>query len=380
MEEDLASIKRVPFLDLSREIKPIRTRIDSALNKIMYNTTDFILGESVGEFEKNFSNYISTQFCVGVANGTDALEMAVASLGLSETDEIITQANTYVATCFGVTNTCPTPILKIVDIDPSTFQMDLDDLERNITPQTKAVIIVHITGSCCNMSRLMDIVKLNNLVLIEDCAQSHGAQFGVWPLGSFGDISTFSFYPGKNLGAFGDGGAICTSSKDRYTLFQKMRNNGSIEKYKHETAGRNSRLDTIHAAVLNIKLSGLTGNNQKRRNIAEEYRSALTALPEITLPRIEFECEPVYHLYVIQAERRDELKAYLESKQIGVGIHYPTPIRLLECYRDIDPPLNICENAEMVSRTMLSLPMFPNLTSDEIQYVANTIWDFYNHT
>jgi len=368
----------IPFLDLKREIIPIKSDIESVLNTIIFKNTNFILGKELNQFERNFATYTANEYCVGVANGTDALEIAVQSLDLDENDEIITQANTYVATCFGITNN--NKKLKLVDIDPDTYQMDLNELERNITSNTKVVIIVHLTGSCCNMDKLMEIVKKHNLILIEDCAQSHGAYFNDKRLGSYGLLSTFSFYPGKNLGAFGDGGAICTSNVALYTRIQKIRNNGSIEKYKHEIMGRNSRLDTLQAGILDIKLSRLDDNNDKRRTNAQLYCQLLQSIPDIQLPKIEDKCIPVYHLFIITTQQRDKLKQYLTDNGIGVGIHYPISIAKLQCYDNYFEEKYFEDkypHAQNNSNTILSLPMFPDLTEPEITTVCDAIKQFY---
>ena len=363
----------IPFLDLTRELIPIREELTKKIDNIIFEKTNFILGDELPVFEQNFANYINTGYCVGVANGTDAIEIAVNSLGLQTEDEIITQANTYVATCFGVTNN--NLKLKLVDVVEDTYQMDLDKLEQSISPKTKVIIIVHLTGSCCNMERLMEIIKKHNLILIEDCAQSHGAYYNSKRLGSFGILSTHSFYPGKNLGAFGDGGAICTSNYDLYHKLQKIRNNGSIEKYKHEMFGRNSRLDTLQAAILDIKLRNLDINNEKRRKNAQKYCDLLKYVVEIQLPKIQEGCEPVFHLFIIRAYKRDELKKYLEQRNIGVGIHYPICIPKLKCYENYFE--GSYEYAEKNSANILSLPMFPDLTEDEIKRVCDLIIDFY---
>ena len=254
--------------------------------------------------------------------------------------------------------------------------MDLDKLEKSINPKTKAIIIVHLTGSCCNMDRLMDIVNNNNLILIEDCAQSHGAYFNGKRLGSFGLLSTFSFYPGKNLGALGDGGAICTNNDKLALKIRKMGNNGCIEKYKHEILGRNSRLDTFHASVLDIKLARLDMTNEKRRNVAKLYCELLKNVSEIELPIIEDGCVPVYHLFIIRCYKRDELKKYLNDKDIQTGIHYPISIADLECYNGIFDKSQF-PNAIDNSKKILSLPMYPNLPEEDIKKVCNEIIDFY---
>ena len=366
-------MSNIPFLDLSRELIPIKEELKTKMDEIMFKKTNFILGKELDTFEENFANYITTKHCIGVANGTDAIEIAVKSLDLSSDDEIITQANTYVATCFGVTNN--NIKLKLVDIDKATYQMDLDQLEEKITEKTKVIIVVHLTGSCCNMDRLMSIVDKHDIILIEDCAQSHGAYYDEKRLGSYGLLSTHSFYPGKNLGAFGDGGAICTSEPHLYNKIMKIRNNGSIEKYVHEIFGRNSRLDTLQAAILDIKLKHMDKNNAKRRKNAELYCKLLQNTSEIQLPVIEYGCEPVYHLFVIRSYKRDELKTYLEQHGVATGIHYPISISKLKCYENYfeeEYPL-----AENNSQIILSLPMFPDLTEHEITRVCNAIIDFY---
>lgn len=365
-------MKNIPFLDLSRELIPIKEELQIKMNSII-EETDFILGKDLDIFENNFAKYITTDYCVGVANGTDALEMVVQALNLNRDDEIITQANTYVATCFGVTNNKIK--LKLVDIDADTYQMDLDELERKLTKKTKVVIVVHLTGSSCNMERLISIIQKNNLLLIEDCAQSHGAYFNDKRLGSFGILSTHSFYPGKNLGAFGDGGAICTSDYDLYHKLQKIRNNGSIEKYKHEIFGRNSRLDTLQAGILDVKLARLDKNNEKRRTNAEIYCKSLANIVEIQLPKIEVGCVPVYHLFIVRAYKRDELKKWLQENGVSTGVHYPISISNLKCYENYFEEKY--ERAKQNSESILSLPMFPDLTEEEIKRVCELIIDFY---
>lgn len=367
----------IPFLDLKRELISIRKKIENKINEIIFEKTNFILGNELEVFENNFSKYMDVKHCIGVANGTDAIEIAVNCLNLNSDDEIITQANTYVATCFGVTSNKIK--LKLVDIDEETYQMNLDELEKKITSKTKVIIVVHLTGSCCNMDKLMEIVNKYDLILIEDCAQSHGACFHGKKLGSYGLISTHSFYPGKNLGAFGDGGAVCTSNQDICYKIQQIRNNGSIEKYKHEIFGRNSRLDTIQAAILDIKLCNLDDNNEKRRMNAKLYFELLENVCEIKLPKIEDGCLPVYHLFIIivKNEKRDKLKTYMENNNIGVGIHYPISISNLKCYENYFQ--DNCINAEKNSKNILSLPMYPDLTVEEINIVCSIIKQFFNN-
>ena len=366
----------IKFLDLKKETKQIENKIKDKMNDIFFNKTNFIMGEEVSEFENNFSKYINIDHCIGVANGTDALEIAVKALNLNENDEIITQANTYVSTCFGISNN--NILLKIIDIDKNTYQMDLNLLEKSITNKTKAIIIVHLTGSCCNMDKLIEIIKKYKLILIEDCAQCHGALYNNKRLGTYGLISTFSFYPGKNLGAFGDGGAICTNNSELALYIRKYRNNGCIDKYKHEIIGRNSRLDTFNASILNIKLNNLDLNNFKRRENAMYYNILLKNIEDVEIPKIENLCIPVYHLYIIRTTFRDSLQDYLKKKNIETIIHYPISIYELECYTNklnsSDYPSNAIEN----SKKILSLPMYPDLDKKEIEYICDCIKNFFN--
>jgi len=366
----------IKFLDLQKEILPIEAKLKEKMNEIFFKKTNFILGDDVYEFENNFSKYIDMNYCISVANGTDALEIAVNSLNLEKDSEIITQANTYVSTCLGVSNN--NLKLKIVDINKNTYQLDLDLLEKSITEKTKVILIVHLTGSCCNMNRLMDIVNKYNLILIEDCAQSHGAMYDNKKLGTFGLLSTFSFYPGKNLGAFGDGGAICTNNEKLAIYIKKYRNNGCIEKYKHEIIGRNSRLDTFNAAVLNLKLNRLDLNNSKRREVANYYNSLLKNIDNIDIPEIENLCNPVYHLYIIKTSYRDALQNFLKNKNIETGIHYPISIYETDCYKNKLNSSEIPKNAIENSKRILSLPMYPDLDKKSILYICNCINDFFN--
>lgn len=364
----------IKFLDLKSEIDEIRDKIQKNVERILYTNTNYILGEETKLFEKNFAEYIDVTHCIGVGNGTDALEIAVNSLNLNNDDEIITQGNTFISTCLGISNN--NLKINLVDINPNTYQMDLDLLEKSITKRTKAIIIVHLTGSCCNMDKLMEIVKKYNLILIEDCAQSHGAFFKSRKLGSFGLLSTFSFYPGKNLGALGDGGAICTNDDNLALKIKKIRNTGCIEKYNHEIIGRNSRLDTFQASILDIKLLRLDMNNEKRRNNAQLYNKLLRNVSEIELPILEKGCIPVCHLFMIKCKNRNKLQKYLNNENIETGIHYPISVADLPCYKGIFDKSEL-KNSITNSHKILSLPMYPNLPEKDIKKVCKKIIDFY---
>lgn len=363
---------KVNFLDLKKNYNTIQDEINTELQNL-FNNCDFIFGKKVSEFENNFANYLGIKHFIGCGNGTDALEIAVKCLDLKDDDEVIVQGNTYIASCLGVVNN--NIKLVLCDIDPSTNMIDLEKLKNKITNKTKAIIIVHLFGIVPNMDDVLDICKDNNLYLIEDCAQAHGALWKNKKVGSFGDISCFSFYPGKNLGAFGDGGGIGTNNDEFNERLRKIANLGCKIKYNHELIGRNSRLDTIQAAILNIKLKYLDDNNNKRRYNASLYNKYLSGIKNIELPKYDSDCTPVFHLYVIKCNYRDELKKYLEHKNITCLIHYPISISDTEAMNQFN--FNDVENCINNSNKILSLPMYPELTEDEIIYVCNNINNFF---
>ena len=364
---------KIKFLDLKKNIEPIKKEIAEATHKVIENTS-FIMGENVASFENNFSKYNNTKYCLGVGNGTDALEIAVKSLDLPKDSEIITQSNTFVATCLGILNNNIN--LRLVDCFEDNFMMDYTKLEDKITSKTKAIIVVHLYGHCANMDKIMEIANKYNLYVIEDCAQAHGCLYNNKKVGSIGDIGCFSFYPGKNLGAFGDGGGIITNNELLYNKMKLIRNIGSNKKYYHEIIGRNSRLDTIQAAVLDVKLKYLNENNNKRRIVAEKYVELLKDISGIELPKIEEYCLPVYHLFVIKTEKRDELQKYLKEKNIDTIIHYPISISELNAIKEHNKDTNL-EISLKNSKRILSLPMYPELEMHEINYVCDKIKDFF---
>jgi len=360
----------VKFLDLYENYKTMKDDIDKSIQGVI-DKTQFINGPDVGSFEREFADFIGTKHCVGVGNGTDALEIAIASLELPSGSEIITQPNTFIATVLGISYNNLTPVF--VDIDPNTMMIDHTKIESSITSKTKALCIVHLYGCSPNMDEIMEIVKKYDLILIEDCAQSHGALYRGQRLGTFGKISCFSFYPGKNLGCFGDGGAICTSDDAIQSKVMRLRNLGSERKYYHDIIGRNSRLDTIQAAVLRVKLKNLDNNNEKRRILANKYMENLKDLSGIILPTVEDECTPVWHLFVIRVKdgNREKLQQFLKTNGVDTIIHYPIPVHKQEAYRHYNSEAYpICED---VSSEILSLPMYPELQNDDIEYVCKVI-------
>lgn len=362
----------IKFLDLKNNYLLIKDEIVEEFNNLFENC-DFIHGNKVKIFENNFANYIGIKHFIGCANGTDALEIAVKSIELEKDDEIIVQGNTYIATCFGVINNDVK--LVLCDIEPDTHMISINNLKQKITNKTKAIIIVHLYGMMPNMDEIVKICEINNITLIEDCAQAHGATWNGKKAGSFGKISCFSFYPGKNLGAYGDGGGIGTNDDILNEKIRKIANLGCKIKYNHELLGRNSRLDTLQAGFLNVKLKYLDSWNESRRINASIYNDNLKDISEIKTINIIDGCVPVYHLYVIKTNKRDELKKYLEDKGITCLIHYPISIGETEALKD--KKFEDIENCVQNSKEIISLPMYPELTKEEINYVCEHIKNFF---
>ena len=363
---------KVEFLNLSKGISSIKSEIKEKIDNVIDNTS-FILGKEVEVFEKNFAEYSGFSHFIGCANGTDALEIAVQSLELSEGDEIIVQGNTYIATCLSVVNNKLN--LVLCDIDKDTNMISIDDIENKITNKTKAIIVVHLYGLVPDMDKIESICEKNKLTLIEDCAQAHGAKWKGKPVGSFGKLACFSFYPGKNLGAFGDAGGIGTNDDFLKDKIQKIKNLGCKIKYHHEVIGRNSRMDTIQAVVLDTKLRFLESNNAKRRQNAQIYMDNLQDIDNICLPYVHSESLPVFHLFVIMTDYRDELQKYLGENGVTTLIHYPISISETDAFK----PSNFTnvDNCITNSGRILSLPMYPELEESEILYVCKHINNFF---
>lgn len=362
----------IKFCDLNKNYKEIKDEVNISINNNLQKC-NYILGDEVKLFENNFASYIGVKYCIGVGNGTDALEIAICALDLPPESEIIVQGNTYIATCLSVINNSYK--LVLCDVDKDTHMINIDEIKKKITHKTKAIILVHLYGFMTNMDKILEICEKYNLYLIEDCAQSHGATYLNKRAGSFGIMSCFSFYPSKNLGAYGDGGCIATNDDKLNEKIRKLSNLGCKIKYNHEIIGRNSRLDTIQASILNVKLKYLDTNNNKRLNNALLYSELLGKNQNIILPIILKETIPVYHLYVIRAKKRDLLQKYLSAHGIETLIHYPVPLcntPALQSYID-----NITKNVSELCDEIISLPMYPELERDEIIYICNKINDFY---
>jgi len=363
---------RVPFVDLAAQYATIAEEIDEATSKVLHRT-DFILGRDVGLFEEEFAALCETEYAVGVDSGTSALELALRAYGIGPGDEVITAANTFIATALAISYTGATPIL--VDVDPQTYTMDISGLERAITDRTKAAIPVHLYGHPADMDPILDLAQQHGLVVIEDACQAHGAKYKGKRVGSLGHAAAFSFYPAKNLGAYGDGGMVLTNDERVAESLQMLRNVGQREKYHHLLKGYNHRLDTLQAAVLRVKLHYLDAWNAARRRHAHLY-DELLAHSSVAVPAEADYAESIYHLYVIRVADRDTLRAYLRDKGIATGIHYPIPIHLQPAYRDLGYGQGSFPVTEEYARQILSLPMYAELTPDSIEYVAETVRDF----
>jgi dTDP-4-amino-4,6-dideoxygalactose transaminase len=364
----------INFVDLKKNYEGIKDKISEEFNSL-FDNCDFINGKKVTIFENNFAEYLRVKHFIGCANGTDALEIAVKCLDLTPDDEVIVQGNTYIATCLGVLNN--NVKLVLCDVVKETHMIDIELLKQKITSKTKAIIVVHLYGLMPNMDKLMDICRDNNLYLIEDCAQAHGALWNGKKAGTFGDLSCFSFYPGKNLGAYGDGGGIGTNNDLYNEKIRKMINIGSKIKYNHEILGRNSRLDTIQASFLNVKLENLDLWNSMRRTNANIYANKLAEVGDLEFPLVENGCTPVYHLYVIRTKYRDALKKFLDEKKIQCLIHYPISVAETDAMKQFQYDLNDVKNCVDNAKEILSLPMYPELEIHEIDYICNAIKSFF---
>lgn len=360
---------KIPLVDLKVQYLSLKPEIDQAIQRVIDNS-DFILGKEVELFEKEFAAFSEAKYGVGVASGTDALHLSLLALGIGPGDEVITAANTFVATVLAISYTGARPVL--VDIDPENYNMDPSLIKKAVTKRTKAIIPVHLFGQPANMDPIMEIARKYNLKVIEDACQAHGAEYKGRKAGSISDIGCSSFYPGKNLGAYGDGGMVLTNNEEVVQKIRMLRNYGSRIKYHHEFRGFNSRLDTIQAAILRVKLKRLEEWNEARRRHALEYNELLKDANVIT-PKEEDYARHVYHLYVIRVKERNELLEYLKSKGISTGIHYPIPIHLLETYQDLGYKKGSFPITEKYVNEILSLPMYPELREEQINYVAEAI-------
>lgn len=357
------------FLPLEHELdKDIRAAFER-----VYTNSWYIKGKEDIAFESNFARYCNTKYCVGCGNGLDALMLSLKALGIGGGDEVIIPSNTYIATALAVTYVGAIPIF--VEPDIRTFNINPVNIEKSITNKTRAIMPVHLYGQACDMDAIMEIASKYNLYVVEDCAQAHGALYKGKKVGSFGDVAGFSFYPGKNLGALGDAGAVVSNNEEIIKKVISLGNYGSDYKYHHIYKGNNSRLDELQAAFLSAKLPYLDKINEERRRIANYYIDNINN-PEIILPYVIKESKPVWHIFAIRSKRRDELEKYLYDNGISTNKHYPIPMHMQECYKDLGIRKGELPVAEKISATELSLPMYYGMTDEQVQYIIKKINEF----
>ena len=363
---------KIPFVSFLPMEKELDKDLRAAFERV-YTRSWYIEGVEDEVFEKAFAEYCGTDYCVGVGNGLDALVMALKGLGVGTGDEVIVPSNTYIATALAVTYVGAIPVF--VEPDIRTFNINTALIESAVTDKTKAIMPVHLYGQSCDMDPILEIAKKHNLFIVEDCAQAHGATYKGKKIGTFGDAAGFSFYPGKNLGALGDAGATITDNKELADKIRAYGNYGSDYKYHHIYKGNNSRLDEMQAAFLAAKLPYLERMNMERRRIAQMYLDGIKN-PEVVLPFVPDYTVPVWHIFGIRCKRRAELEKFLNEKGIGTNKHYPIPMHLQECYKDLGFKEGDFPIAEEISATELSIPMYYGMTDEQIQYVIDCINEF----
>ncbi|MDX6290618.1 MAG: hypothetical protein QOH42_2417 [Blastocatellia bacterium] len=362
-------MKNIPLVGLFDQYQTIKPEIDAAIENIITKSA-FVGGEEVRNFEAEFAAYCETKACVGVGNGTDAIYLTLRAMGVGPGDEVITVAQTFIATSEAISMTGARPVF--VDIKDDTMLMDPALLEQAITPRTKVIVPVHLYGQTCDLDAIMEIADRHGLKVIEDAAQAHGARWRGRRAGSIGDAACFSFYPGKNLGAFGDGGAVVSQDEDLIERIRMLANHGRLEKYTHKMEGVNSRLDGLQAAILRVKLRHLDEWNQSRRRHADFYFETLSG-SELRMPVVDENAQPVWHLFVVRVSDREAFQQKLKEEGIATGVHYPIPLHLQPAYEYLEIPLGSLPVTEQVSREVVSLPMYPELTEEQLAKVAGSI-------
>jgi dTDP-4-amino-4,6-dideoxygalactose transaminase len=362
----------IPLVDLKAQYASIKPEIDGAMQRIVSNTS-FILGKEVAEFEKNFAAFCNAQYCVGADSGTAALHLALLILGVQAGDEVITTTHTFIATAEVISLIGAKPVF--VDIDSRTYNIDPSKIEQAITPRTKVIMPVHLYGQPAEMDAILDIARKHNLRVIEDAAQAHGAEYRGRRAGTMGDIACFSFYPGKNLGAYGDAGALVTNNAEFAERARMLRDHGRRDKYLHQVVGYGYRLDALQAAILGAKLPHLDAWNARRREIADQYTDLLTNT-EIVTPYVPPHIKPVFHIYCIRHKNRDGLLKHLKERGIEAGIHYPVPLHLQPVYENLGYKRGDFPHTEQAADEILSLPLYPELTNDQVQFIVDAVKEF----
>ncbi len=374
---------KVPFLDLKAQYNSIKEEVLPAIFDVLDNTA-YVMGKPVFNFEEQFAKEHNVKYCSGVSAGTDGNHIVLWGLGVGHGDEVIIPANTFIATAWGATLCGATPVF--VDCHPESYNLDPAKVEAAITPKTKAIVAVHLYGQPADMDPLKAIAEKHNLYLVEDAAQAHFAEYKGKRIGGLSDACSFSFYPGKNLGAYGEGGAVTTNNDELAGKFKMIRDHGAVEKYHHEMYGHNYRMEGIQGAVLGVKLNHLGKWTDGRRRVAAKYRELLSDIEQIKLPTEMDYSKHVYHLFVIQvngeegkerSERRNALQKYLGENDIASGLHYPIPLHEQKCFADLGYAKGDFPVSEELAEQGLSLPMFPELTDEQINYVSEKIHDFF---
>lgn len=361
---------KVPFVDLQTQYHSLSEELNPRLLKAV-ESCQFILGSDVKEFEQEFADYCGTKYAVGIDSGTTALFLALLSLGVGPGDEVITPANTFIATVLAIHYTGAKPVL--VDIDEVTYNLDIDKVKIAINKKTKAIMPVHLYGQPVDLEPLIALAQEYGLKVVEDACQAHGAEYKGKRVGGFGDAAGFSFYPGKNLGAYGDGGIVVTNNEEIKEKLLMLRNYGQKQKYQHSIKGYNARLDTIQAEILRVKLQYLDSWNDARRKNAQNYNSLLENIEGITTPQTMSWAKHVWHLYVIRTSKREALQKYLADADVASGIHYPIPIHMQPAFADLGYKKGDFPITEKVADEIVSLPMYPELKKEQIEYVAKKV-------
>lgn len=365
----------IPFLNFSQMHTKIREKMVNAFEEV-YDSNWYILGEKLKEFETNYAYFSNVKYAIGVSNGLDALHLSLEALSINEEAEVIVPSNTYIATALAVSFVGATPVL--VEPDIKSYNIDPDKIEAAITSKTKVIIPVHLYGQPCQMDKIINIANKHKIAVIEDNAQAHAAKYKGKITGSWGDINATSFYPGKNLGALGDGGAVTTNSQELAKKVSILRNYGSEKKYYNQTIGFNKRLDELQANFLNVKLNYLDEWTCERKKIANIYNAELKGVGDLKVPYVIEGASHVYHVYVIRSKKRDELQKYLFKKGIGTLIHYPIPLHLQEAYSKLGFKAGDFPIAERLANTSLSLPLYPGLRPEEQEFIISSLKSFFN--
>jgi dTDP-4-amino-4,6-dideoxygalactose transaminase len=369
-----AAIVQIPFLDLRAPYLELQNEIDDNIGHVL-GAGAFVLGKAVDTFEQEFAEYLGVKHCIGVGSGLDALHLSLRALGAGPGDEVLVPSNTYIATWLAISEVGATPVP--IEPDPATYNMDPSLVEAAITPRTKGMMPVHLYGQSADMDPLLEIARRHGLWVLEDAAQAHGARYKGLHVGGLGDVAGWSFYPGMNLGAFGDGGAITTNNDHIADQLRVLRNYGSRIKYFNEVKGYNSRLDSIQAAVLQVKLKCLDEWNERRRAIADLYSSSLRATP-LMLPACRSWAQHVFQLFVVRCKNRDDLQNHLKARGVGSLIHYPVPPHLQDAYRELGFAEGSMPLTEAIHREVLSLPMGPHLRLQHAQVVIEAVREFFD--